>query len=838
MRTARGLVSTRDGRRGVLLLGALVALCFLVGPVALADPNTSDFSVHPALDGGPARPSLRHWLGVDALYRDELSRLAAGGRASLAIGLGATALATFLGLLVGVGAATASKIGARWADALLMRVVDVLLAFPLLLLVTLVGVLVGRTDALTMVAVLGATGWLGIARVIRARAAQVLEEDFVMGARAMGASATRIALRHVIPNVAPTAIALAASLTGSMILAEAVLGYLGVGLGPPTASWGRMLHESESFFVLRPSLVALPAAFILVTVLAFHRIGEGMRLSADPRARAAAEGRVPLDLVAVFVGLAAIVLAPRDELPSPRAIASTPAPTRGGTLRLATMYSARTLDPALSADEIGVAVDRMVFGRLVALDEAGDVVPELARRTTWRDEGKTLEIELVSGASFQDGAPFTAADVKRSFERAFAPSVPSPVASHFASIVGLDAYRQKKASGIEGIEVVGPETVRLHLTEPNATLPSLLSMTAVSPVCPSTPFDVAKTTDAELCGAGPFRIAKFDGGEGVSLVRNERYFQPELPYLDEVRILFLVRPQVQRYRFERGELDLVRELASSDAALFRGDVRYAPLVHLVKNLRVSAIFMNTERPPFDDVHLRRAVSFAVDPRVLERLRPDLRAIETVVPPGVPGRPAAAAGRVHDVDAALAEMAAAGYPFDPARGTGGYPHEIEYLTIPDSIEQAAAEIYQQQLAKVGIRIKLVLVSSLSYLAIAQSRGRATMGWAGWQADYPDPLTFFDPNLVTASLGDVSQNYAFFSNAEVDELVERARRSTDPVERAELFAKAESVVAREAPWVPTTSPATFEVHQPWLYGYAPTALTQLDFTRTFIAHAEAP
>lgn len=831
-RRLRALGRTQDGRVGLSILGGLAAVCFVVGPF-LPDPNLSDFTIPPsAVDGGPPGPSGAHPLGVDPLYRDELARLAAGGRISLLIAVAATTLATLVGLVVGVGAATAKRLGAGWADGALMRFTDIMLAFPFLLLVTLVGVLAQRTDVTTIVIVLGLTGWTGLARVVRARAATVLEQDFVLGARAMGASALRIGVRHVLPNVAPTALAFAAALAGSMILAEAVLSYLTVGLSPPDASWGRMLHEAESFVVTRPSLVALPGVCVVLALLGFHRLGEALQPSREEQGPIA---RIPFALdvalvTAAFVGLLAL---PRTTLAPPGRSVALAGPVSGGTLRLATMYSARTLDPAVASDEMGIALGRMMFGKLIDLDERGQFVPGLSERMEWADGGLTLRLQLRAGVRFQDGAELTAVDVKRSIERALSPRVPSPAASHFASIAGLEAYRAQKADHISGVEALGDHTVVFRLTEPDSSLPSLLSTSFVAPVCPSTPFEVARTTEATLCGAGPFRIASFESEQGAKLVKHAEFYLPDRPHLDAVEVMFRVRPQVQRYRFERGELDLVRELSSTDAGLFLADSRYEELVHVVKNMRVSAIFMNTERAPFENVSLRRAVSFAIDPSVLARLRPDLAQLTTVIPEGVPGRPKASAGRTHDLKRALAAMEAAGYPYNPETGEGGYPDVIEYVTIPDSLEQAAAEIYQQQLARVGLRVKLRLISSLSYLTITQRRAATTMGWAGWQADYPDPLTFFDPNLVSWSVGDVTQNYSFFVNDELDRVVKAARRETDFDKRAALFGEAEAIVATEAPWVPTTTPSTIEVRQPWLRGYEPTSLSTLDFTNAFLA-----
>jgi ABC-type transport system substrate-binding protein len=178
------------------------------------------------------------------------------------------------------------------------------------------------------------------------------------------------------------------------------------------------------------------------------------------------------------------------------------------------------------------------------------------------------------------------------------------------------------------------------------------------------------------------------------------------------------------------------------------------------------------------------------------------------------------------------MSEAGYPYDPATGRGGYPTPIEYLTVPDSFEQQSAEVYQQQLARVGLRIRLRLVSYATYLVESQRRRASAMGWAGWHADYPDPLSFFDPNLVSASIGEVSQNQAFFSDARLDQAIDQARSELDPGRRAALFAEAESIVHEEAPWVPTTNPRVYELRQPWVAGYRPNPLGTLELDRVWL------
>jgi peptide/nickel transport system permease protein len=166
-----------------------------------------------------------------------------------------------------------------------MRVVDVLLSFPYLLLVMAIGAALYRTSVATVLLVLGFTSWLGTARLVRAKTMQVRELGFVEASRALGQSTPRILISHVLPNVAGPLIVVATVSLSSMILAEAVLSYLQVGVQPPTATWGRMLFEGQTQVTLRPRLVIAPGACILLSVLGFNLLGDALRDLLDPRTR-------------------------------------------------------------------------------------------------------------------------------------------------------------------------------------------------------------------------------------------------------------------------------------------------------------------------------------------------------------------------------------------------------------------------------------------------------------------------------------------------------------------------------------------------------------------------
>ncbi len=232
----------------------------------------------------PVGPSREYPLGADRLFRDMLARLALGGRLSLLIGVVASAIAATLGGLVGV--VSGYFAGKKWTglvDSGLMRLVDVGLSFPFLLLVMAIGAMLERTTVTSLLVTLGFTGWLGTARVVRAKTLTVRDLDYIVAARALGQRRILILWKHILPNVAGPLLVSATLSIGQMILTESVLSYLGVGISPPAPTWGAMLYEGQDSYTLAPWLLACPAMAIVSTVLGFNLVGEGLRDVLDPR---------------------------------------------------------------------------------------------------------------------------------------------------------------------------------------------------------------------------------------------------------------------------------------------------------------------------------------------------------------------------------------------------------------------------------------------------------------------------------------------------------------------------------------------------------------------------
>jgi ABC-type dipeptide/oligopeptide/nickel transport system permease subunit len=260
-------------------LVALLLMFALAGPACSShDPWTSDFARGVSPSGGPVGPCRDFLLGADRIFRDELARLAYGARLSLFIAVCATTLSTALGTTVGV---VSGFVGGK-VDFVLMRLLDVGMAFPFILLVMAVGASLGQTTPVTILLVLGLTGWLGAARIVRAKAMSLRSADFVLASRALGQSTPGILVRHVLPNVAGPVTVLATLSVAQMILAESVLGYLGAGVAPPMPTWGHMVLEGQDYLAVAPWTFLAPATAILVAVLAFNLLGEGVRRAIDP----------------------------------------------------------------------------------------------------------------------------------------------------------------------------------------------------------------------------------------------------------------------------------------------------------------------------------------------------------------------------------------------------------------------------------------------------------------------------------------------------------------------------------------------------------------------------
>jgi peptide/nickel transport system permease protein len=259
---------------GGIVVVCLAALAVLAPVLAPYDPAAYD--VKRIL----LQPSASHWFGTDQLGRDVLSRMLFGARISMAVGFISVGIAVLLGTLIGT---VAAYYGGR-VDEALMRFVDLMLNFPrFFLLLTLIALL--RPSIWVIIAVIGFTGWMGLARLVRGEILSLREREFVLGARALGAPDARIMLRHILPNALVPVLVSATLGVAAAILTESGLSFLGLGVQPPTPSWGNILIDGKANIEIAWWLSVFPGLAILLTVLAYNLLGEGLRDALDPRLR-------------------------------------------------------------------------------------------------------------------------------------------------------------------------------------------------------------------------------------------------------------------------------------------------------------------------------------------------------------------------------------------------------------------------------------------------------------------------------------------------------------------------------------------------------------------------
>jgi peptide/nickel transport system permease protein len=274
MRSFRRFLRERSAVAGSIFV-LLLVIAAVTGPLLDATPPNV---ISHALIGKPQPPSLAHWLGTDLIGRDEFVRALYGARVSLLVGAAAMAVSFAIGIFYGAVAGAAGGI----VDNLMMRFVDAMLSFPTFFLLLIVAALTSNFSLAIIILIIGLTSWPGLARLVRAEVLSLRERDFVEAARALGATPVRLVLRHLIPNALAPVVVAAAFAIGDNILAESSLSFFGLGVQPPSPSWGNMLQDALTPQAeAAPWMVLVPGLAIVATVLAFSVIADGIRVALD-----------------------------------------------------------------------------------------------------------------------------------------------------------------------------------------------------------------------------------------------------------------------------------------------------------------------------------------------------------------------------------------------------------------------------------------------------------------------------------------------------------------------------------------------------------------------------
>jgi oligopeptide transport system permease protein len=268
----------KENKIAIVALIVLAVLVFMVifGP-AISGYKFEEIDPSQRNEG----PSARHWFGTDKLGRDLFARVWQGGRVSIIIGLVGALVSSFVGSIYG---GISGYFGGR-VDDIMMRIVEVLISVPYLIVVILLTVVLDSKSMFTLLLAMTITGWCGIARIVRGQVLQVKSQEFVMAAQALGVRPWKIILHHIIPNVLSVIIVAITFDVPGYIFGEAFLGFLGIGIQPPNTSWGVLASAAQSMYAFYPYQLFIPSLMIALTMLCFTLLGDGLRDALDPRLR-------------------------------------------------------------------------------------------------------------------------------------------------------------------------------------------------------------------------------------------------------------------------------------------------------------------------------------------------------------------------------------------------------------------------------------------------------------------------------------------------------------------------------------------------------------------------
>jgi ABC-type transport system substrate-binding protein len=472
----------------------------------------------------------------------------------------------------------------------------------------------------------------------------------------------------------------------------------------------------------------------------------------------------------------------------------------GTTLNYYFTYDPRSLDPALSTDVPTGEVVSLLFENLTQFDADAQLTPGVARAWETDAVGRTYTFHLRPDATFHDGRPIRASDVRASMLRALSPGTTGGRSWPLYPIRGARAYAAGDRKEVEGITVRDDSTVILTLEEPLNLFPKLLAMPVAAIVPTPTPADF----DQRPTGSGPWKFVSWSHDDAIVVAKNERYWGGA-PKSDTLRIRIIPEPLTQAAEYEAGQLSVV-EVPVGETR--RWEETHARELHRRPALKDLYVAINTTRGPLKDVRVRRALNHAVDvPTLLTTLFAGrgVRAAGSL-PPGITGYDSTRAPYPHDPTEAKRLLAEAGYP-------NGFAVKL-WRTQRAELARLAQSI-QQGLSEVGIRVEIVERDASSARAAVRN-GEADLFLTDWWADYPDPENFNYPLFHSRNKGP-GGNYAFLSDPGLDSMIVRARATTEEALKARLAREIDARVFQLAPWIFLWFPVDVWAARPDIQGW---------------------
>lgn len=559
-----------------------------------------------------------------------------------------------------------------------------------------------------------------------------------------------------------------------------------------------------------------------------------MRSTPKTRPRRAPRWLGPLLAIAVSGTLigAAITHFPKAPI-GPRYVgAGIDEPRSGGTFVFAEGSNIYTLDPHFAYDTLSTAASRLLYDGLLDYDYEGNMIPSLAARLPEvSPDGTVFLFELRDGIKFHNGREVTAEDVSWSMHRLLSESVGSPGYPFFKSIDGAEAYHSGKAQSIKGIRVLGEKQIEFRLGEPDQTFLNAMAMPFSYPIAREHVERLEREGGRDAVGrhpigTGPFAFDRWERGVQVEFVRFEEYWNPK-PRPDRMVFLENIASDLASARFRGGGLDILFRPSKVNRLFFRSSTIWAPYRAEAPSPSVYAIGLNCDLPPFDNVHVRRAVAFAIDRAKLQALdQGSVVPATQVLPPMLPPYdPELRTRQIFDLDRAKEEMRIAGYP-------DGLPEPVT-LWVRGEGDIRIAQLFQQDLKPIGIELKLKQVSFATYLKETGKPRVAQAALTGWHQDFPDPSNFMDILFHSRSIHpENSENRSFYQNEELDRILDKARAEVSRDKRLALYRKANEILADDAPWAFLYYPVDMFVWQPYVKNFRTHPVWQQEYRNVWL------
>ncbi|OBS11009.1 ABC transporter substrate-binding protein [Acidihalobacter prosperus] len=513
----------------------------------------------------------------------------------------------------------------------------------------------------------------------------------------------------------------------------------------------------------------------------------------------------------------------------------------GGRMVVTYKSDPGTLDPAIGYNWQNWPMMRALFSRLVTYEPGTTkLILDAAESYHVSDDGTEYTFKLRPGLKFGDGSALTAADVVFSINRVVDPATASPGQSFFSPISGYDDFVNGKAKQLAGVKALDAQTVQFKIDKPNVVFLQVLAMNFASIVSAKAVAEHSKDVAHHPMGSGPFRMTSWKPGNEVVFEKNPHYFIPGIPYLDEVRFTLGIDSLTAYFKLLRGEVDLLGDgVPGSQLALVKHNPKYRGMLVEGHPLETSYITMNTQIKPFDDVRVRRAINMAIDkPAIVRAINGRGKPANQILPPGMPGYDPKYKGYAYDPAAAMKLLAEAGH-------AGGF--ETELYAMNSDPNPRIAQAIQAQLSKIGVKLKLHILSQAQVIAIAGTPGKAPMVWSGglaWVDDFPDPSDFYGPILGSGSAVKGGWNWAFYKNPKLDKLAAEADgmyKADEHEKRLALYREIFSDVMHDAPWVPVFNQVDYTMHSKNIEGrpgnvFADPGVYPFTYSRMFSVKAQ--